>query len=164
MLRNHRLFTLVAVLLAAMSTSAAAQQCWHGGGMQQAWQGTARQQAQGGTPYCHLQIDLTGKTSLEGLVESVSMAPGQGMPSFVIKNGDQKATIIASPCRALADANFEVRVGDRMSVLAFPSLQVKDTYVAADLKNLTTGKSLLLRDDNGMPVGGIGPRHGRRPL
>ncbi len=160
MLSKPTIITLAVILLSVISNNAPAQQCWHQAGMHHAWQGNTQQQAQGVMPHCQLQLDLAGKTSLDGIAESVSMAPGQGMPSFVIRIGDQKATVIASPYWALANANFEIRVGDKMSVLAFPSLQFKDTYVAAELKNLATGKSLILRDEYGMPVGGFGPRRG----
>ena len=163
MSRKSTIVALVVILLAAMSVSAIAQQYGHRCWMQHSPQGTGQHPAQGVMPSCHMQLDLAGKTSVEGTVESVSMAPGQGMPSFVIITGDQKATIIASPYWILANANFEIRVGDKMSVLAFPSLQNKDTYVAADLKNLTTGKYLLLRNEDGMPAGGFGPRHGLGP-
>ncbi len=160
MLRKPTIIILAVILLSVISNNAPAQQCWHQGGMHHGWQSSTAQQAQGMVPYCHLQLDIAGKTSLDGTVESVSVAPGQGMPSFVITTGDQKATVIASPYWTLVNANFEIRVGDKMSVLAFPSLQVKDTFVAAELKNLTTGKSLILRDEYGMPMGGFGPRHG----
>jgi hypothetical protein len=72
----------------------------------------------------------------------------------------KKATVIVSPYWALANAGIEIRVGDQLSVLAFPSLQEKDTFVAADVKNLTSGKSVVLRDENGMPTPAGGSRHG----
>ncbi len=100
-------------------------------------------------------IDLANKVSLEGTVESVNMGPGQGFPSFILVLSDgKKATILSSPYRALMNANYSIRANDRMSVLAYPSLQVNDTYVAAELKNLTTGTVLTLRDENGLPVVG----------
>ncbi|HYK88473.1 MAG TPA: hypothetical protein VE398_06865 [Acidobacteriota bacterium] len=163
MSRKSMIVTLSAILLGAMSVGAAAQQYGPQGPMHHAAQGTMPHSGQGVAPQCHMQLDLAAKTALEGTVESVSMAAGQGMPSFTIQAGDKKAIIVASPYWALTKANFDIKVGDRMSILAFPSLQFSDTYVAADLKNLTTGKTLLLRDDNGIPVNGIGPRHGAGP-
>ncbi len=161
MLRNSIIVTLAVIMLGALSVSAIAQQFGHCGMMQHRGQGMMAYQAQGVSPQCRMQLDLAGKTALDGTVESVSMGPGQGMPSFVIQTVDnKKATIIASPYWTLVNAQFEISVGNRISVLAFPSLSFQGTYVAAELKNLTTGKSLALRDDNGIPVGGIGPRHG----
>jgi hypothetical protein len=160
MLRKSWSIGLVVILFGALLTGAIAQQ-HQPQGMPQHWtQGTVPHPAQGmGTPQCHIQLDLARKTSLEGFVESVNLERGMGTPSFVIPASGKKVTIIVSPYWALANALFEIRVGDNMSVLAFPSLQYENTYVAAELKNLTTGKVLTLRDDYGMPAGGIGPRH-----
>jgi hypothetical protein len=123
--------------------------------------GTAQNPTQGTVGgLCHLQLDLAGKMSLDGSVESVSIEPGNGMPSFVMTVGGKKTTVIVSPYWALANAGVEIKVGDQLSLLAFPALQEKDTFVAAEVKNLTSGKSVILRDDNGVPTAGRGPRHG----
>ncbi len=156
---KSRIGSLALILLLTLSTGVMAQQYMHQGGMR----GTMPHPGQGMAAQCPLQVDLANKTALEGTVESVNMAPGQGMPTFVLQVGDKKATIVASPYRILANALFEIRVGDRMNVLAFPSTQTQDTFLAAELKNLTTGKTLLLRDDNGLPAGGVGPRHAAGP-
>ncbi len=101
-------------------------------------------------------LDLSGKTAFEGVVDGVSMEPGAGTPSFTMLADGKKVTIVTSPYRALLDAGYKISVGDRMNVLAYPFVQLKDTYAAAELKNLTTGVPLTLRDENGVPT----MRHG----
>ncbi len=99
-------------------------------------------------------FDLANKATIEGTVESVHMGPGQGFPTFTLVQADgKKSTIVASPYRALADAEFKIAIGDRMSVVAFPSLQYEGTFLATELKNLTNNTVLKLRDESGVPVG-----------
>ncbi len=102
---------------------------------------------------CQAQLDLANKTSLEGTVQSVSMGLNQGFPHFTMALKDGKTvTIVASPFRTLLDSKFKIAIDDRMSVLAFPSLMHEGAYVAAELKNLTNGTILTLRDAQGLPV------------
>jgi hypothetical protein len=125
--------------------------------------GRAWAAGQGGPPCgrAGAQVNLAAKTSLEGSVADVNMGYGQGFPSFTLRTGEGDVTIVASPYRVLADAGFAVNAGDKMSVLAFPSNRYEGAYVAAELKNLTTGKVLVLRDDQGFPVGVPGQGGGR---
>jgi len=107
----------------------------------------------------HPNMDPANRVLLEGIVEGVNIGRGQGFPSFTLAQSDgRKATVVASPLWVLLDANFKIALGDNMSVLAYPPLQYKDTYVAAELKNLTNGAIIILRDSNGVPVGGRGGR------
>ncbi len=104
---------------------------------------------------CQTNFDPASAVSLEGIVESVNMGPGQGLPTFTLNRSDNtKAIIIASPFRVLLSANYKIALGDHMQVLAFPSLNYENTYVAAELKNLTNGTILTLRDATGTPVAG----------
>jgi len=97
--------------------------------------------------------------SLQGVVEATDMGIGQRFPSFTLMGADgSKVTIMSGPYRILLENHFEINVGDRMSVRAFPSLQFKDTYVAVELKNLTTGEAVALRDEQGLPLRGPGCR------
>jgi hypothetical protein len=105
------------------------------------------------------EMDLAAKTSLEGTVESVHMGPGQGFPNVVLLlNGGGKATVVVSPYRAYVAAGSPIAVNDRLSVLAFPSNVHENAYVAAEIKNLTNGKILQLRGDDGLPLAGMGGR------
>jgi hypothetical protein len=100
--------------------------------------------------------------SLEGAVQRVDMELGERFPSFTLTKADgTRVTIMAGPYRLLLEKDFEINVGDRMSVRAFPSLRFEGVYVAIELKNLTTGETITLRDDDGAPR--WGPGRGREP-
>jgi hypothetical protein len=127
--------------------------------------GRGRAAGQGG-PLCGgagPQMNLAAKTSFDGTVADVKMSNGQGFPTFTLDTAEGKVTIVASPYRLLADAGFVIKAGDKMSALAFPSIRYEGVYVASELKNLTTGKVLVLRDDQGFPLGvpGQGGHYGR---
>ncbi len=107
------------------------------------------------------RLNLAAATTVAGTVENVNLGRGTGFPTFTLKQKDgNEATIVASPYRLLLDAEYQITPGDQMSVLAFPSLQYEGTFVAAELTNQTTGKSLTLRSADGYPVGGRGGRGG----
>ncbi len=144
------LLTLGAAAIAvALSIAAVAQthQYGHGSGV--------------GGSAAHFNLDLATKTSIEGTVDGLHMGRGMGQPSFTLSKSDGKTvTIVASPYWAVLEANFKIALGDKMSVLAFPTQQYPDTYVATELKNLTNGTVLTLRDDTGAPIGGNGSNCG----
>jgi hypothetical protein len=104
---------------------------------------------QGDCPYNASKLDLAAKTVLNGNVLAVNMAQGQGTPSFTMNAGGQPVTIIASPYHLMFEAGFTISVNDNMSVTAYPVAGANGTYAAAVLNNLTTGKSIRLRDDSG---------------
>jgi hypothetical protein len=110
------------------------------------------------------QLDLAAKTSLEGTVESVNMGRGQGFPNVVLllKTGG-RATVVISPYRAYSAAEPPIALNDELSVLAWPSKVHENTFVAGEVKNLTNGKLLQLRGDDGLPLAATGGRgFGRR--
>ncbi len=152
MLRNSMTVGIAVLLFGALLTGAMAQQVRHQGVMQHAGQGMAGAQ-------CHMQLDLSSKNELRGVVQSVSIEAGKGMPSFVMLWGGKSITVVVSPYRALTNAGLEIRPGDTVLVVAFRSQQAADTYVAAALTNETSGKQVVLRDENGIPAAGWGPRH-----
>ena len=107
-------------------------------------------------------LDLKAKQTLTGTVQEVNMSAGQGMPYFTLLVGGNTVTVIASPFQALQQAGFKVSAGDSLSVVAFPSLAHQGAYVAAEILNLSTGQSVKLRGDDGIPlgVGANGPMKG----
>jgi hypothetical protein len=109
-------------------------------------------------------LDLKAKTTFEGTVQDVTMAAGQGFPNFTLQVGNNALTIVTGPYWALQQADFKISKGDHLSVVAYPSLQHENAFVAAAIENLTTQKSIKLRDDNGIPLGmrGRGPMRGIR--
>ncbi len=148
MTRKVSIIGLMTLLIAAGYVGVMAQ----GRGSYQGMQGMHRC-AGTGQP----QFDFANKASLEGAVQSVNMGLHQGFPNFtILLDNGKTVTIITSPFRALLDAKYKIALNDRMSVMAYPSLAQTGTYLAAELKNLTNGTVLTLRDDQGMPVGGAG--------
>jgi hypothetical protein len=109
-------------------------------------------------------LDLEAKKTLTGSVQSVEMGPGQGMPGFTLLVDGKPVTIVAGPFWVLQQADFKISAGDNLSVVAYPSLMHEGGYVAAEILNLGTQKSIKLRDDKGIPLGmrGNGPMHGIR--
>lgn len=101
-------------------------------------------------PYNSANIDLKTRTVLAGVVESVSMAPGQGFPTFVLLVGGKRTTIVVSPYRSLLLANFQISVGHNMVVEAYPLVGTEGSYLAAVLHNQSTRQSLTLRNENSL--------------
>jgi hypothetical protein len=136
-----------------------------GGGMMRGMGGAGRgmMNSMGACADC-ANLDLKAKTTLEGTVQTVNMAAGQGFPNFTLQVGSNTFTLMAGPFWALQQADFKISQGDRLSVEAYPSLQHQNTWVAATIQNLTTQKSIRLRDENGQPLGmrGRGPMNGIR--
>jgi hypothetical protein len=136
-----------------------------GGGMMRGMGGAGRgmMNSMGACADC-ANLDLKAKTTLEGTVQTVNMAAGQGFPNFTLQVGSNTFTLMAGPFWALQQADFKISQGDRLSVEAYPSLQHQNTWVAATIQNLTTQKSIRLRDENGQPLDmrGRGPMNGLR--
>ena len=98
-------------------------------------------------------VDLKAATTLDGTVTSVNMAPGQGIPTFTLQVGGKNLIVTACPYQALVQADFRISVNDHMSVVAYPFTDTEGSYLAGELNNLTTQKTLKLRDDSGLPLG-----------
>ncbi len=97
-------------------------------------------------------LDLTKQATFVGTVVGLHMGRGMGFPSFGLRLNDNKVvTIVAGPYRVLLAANYKIAEGDVMSVLAYPSTNSTDTYIAAQLTN--SSGSINLRDANGVPAG-----------
>jgi len=107
--------------------------------------GAAATRDMGDCPYALSNYDLSARSVLEGTVESVDMAAGQGSPTFTLLTGGKKVSVLACPYRLFLLADFRISVGDRLSVAAYLSTNVEASYLAAEINNLTTQKSLKLR-------------------
>ncbi len=115
----------------------------------------------GTVPHNPANVDLKSKKVLQGLVAAVNMTSGQGHPTFTLQTASGDVTVAACPYPALLQAGLSISVGDQMSVAAYPFTDTPGTYLAAEINNLTTKKSLKLRDDNGLPLNT--PGSGRGP-
>ncbi len=109
-------------------------------------------------------VNAASKVALLGYVDAVNLTRGTGMPSITLLQSDgKKATVIVSPFWAIANAGFEIQPGQNLSITAFPAVQLQNTYLAAEIQNLTTGKVLTLRNDAVFPNDGRGG-HGMRGM
>jgi len=145
------MLVLGSVALLAVFSLAADQTLQSGGGMMR---------GMGGMGGCN--FDFSQTVTLVGTVKSVAMARGQGFPHFVLAlEGGGEVTVVTAPFWAVLNANYTIGIGDKMSVVAFPSAQ-KDVFGAAVLDNGTSGESLTLRDaSSGVPVANAGQGNGR---
>lgn len=99
-----------------------------------------------------LEIDQASLSTIKGTVESVNSGVGEGYTSItVVKSGGKRFTILTGPYRFMLENSFEIRAGHRVKVRAYKSTQLETIYVAAMVKNQTTGKKLSLLDDSGRP-------------
>lgn len=94
-------------------------------------------------------LDMTKVQIVEGTVAAVHIGYGLQYPSIQI---GQTAIKIA-PVWFLLENDFEIKVGDSLKVTAAPSLDPKDSYLAAlSMTNLASNATLALRDPNGLPL------------
>lgn len=101
-------------------------------------------------------LDMTKAQSIDGAVSAVNVAFGAQYPSIQIG----QTTLKLAPVWFLLENDFEIKAGDKLTVTAAPSLQSNDPYFSAiKLVNTGTGASVMLRDQNGVPLwtqGGAG--------
>jgi hypothetical protein len=89
---------------------------------------------------------------LKGVVDSVSIAQGSGPGILILRtNEGVKHSIRLGPVRFLLHQGFNLTVGDKLEVEA---AQVHDpaVIVAVVVKNLTSQKTIQLRDDKLRPL------------
>ena len=92
-------------------------------------------------------LDMTKVQTIEGAVTAVNVAYGAQYPSIQIGS----TTVKIAPVWFLLENDFEVKVGDKLSVQAAPSLQARDPYLSA-IKLANGSANLTLRDANGIPL------------
>ncbi|MBP7867520.1 MAG: hypothetical protein KA419_16430 [Acidobacteria bacterium] len=107
-----------------------------------------------------VNIDPASLATYVGTVAAIHFAAGQGTPSLSLGLGEGALIEVRTGPYWLFDVNaFTLTQGDALSVDAFmssdPAISV---YYAAVIRNLTTGKTLVLRDSAGVPqwTGGRG--------
>ncbi len=86
---------------------------------------------------------------IHGKIGEVRFAPGQRMPSIVVKSGNEDRTILLGPMRYLMAENFNPKVEDEVSVKAY---QTPNGLIAKSVQMIVGGRTLRLRDDAGRPV------------
>ena len=95
-------------------------------------------------------VDLSTVRTLTGSVTAVAMDYGLGHPGFTM-NSDQEGslTVNLGPYFYLVANNFALAVGDQVSAKV---ATCKTGLVAFEVTDLTSGKEITLRGDDGLPL------------
>ncbi|MGQ9634328.1 MAG: hypothetical protein ACUVXB_08775 [Bryobacteraceae bacterium] len=97
------------------------------------------------------------KVDLEGRIESVDILRGQGMPSLLVRTGEETTRVVLGSMRYLIERNFNPKVGGEVRVTGY---RVGDLVYAAAVTLRAENQTLQLRDEAGRPLW-VGGRFGR---
>jgi hypothetical protein len=106
---------------------------------QPAWAGQGAQQP---------SIDMSKQKTVDGTVTAVNISYGAQYPAITIGQTPVKV----APVWFMLDKDFEIAVGDKLSVLAAPSALASDPYLHAIEITKASGAKLALRDASGFPL------------
>jgi hypothetical protein len=102
-------------------------------------------------------INMALQSKVDGAITSVQLAYGAQYPSIVVN----KTQIKIAPVWFLLDNDFELTVGDVVSVLVAPSNNTSDSYLfAIRITKTASGADIVLRSELGIPLW-TGPADGR---
>ena len=111
-------------------------------------------------------VDLSTVRTVTGTVTVVAMDYGLGHPGFTM-NSDQEGSIVVNlgPYFYIVANNFSLAVGDQVSAKV---ANCSKGVVAFSVTDLTSGKTITLRGDDGLPLWtggnkGNGGQGGRNP-
>lgn len=97
------------------------------------------------------------KVELEGRIESVDILRGQGMPSLLVRTGEETTRVILGSMRYLMERNFNPKAGAEVRVTGY---RVGHLVYAAAVTLRGENQTLQLRDEAGRPLW-MGGRFGR---
>jgi hypothetical protein len=126
-------FSRVIITIAASLAMALAQGPGNGG-----------QANQNGTGICQSQLDMTQLTEIQGTVTAVNIGAGIQYPSIEVDG----QLIRLGPVWFLLEADFEIGIGQEVTVLAVPSA-VDPALHAVWIRNESTGVEIELRAATG---------------
>jgi hypothetical protein len=123
---------LTAALLAAVTTASFAQKGPQGPGSPK-----------------RSKLNMADVRTIPGVVTAVRIGYGTQYPSIIV----EQTAIKVAPLWFLLENEFEIQTGDRVTVLAAPSVLPNDSYLyAIEITNETGGGYIVLRDANGFPL------------
>jgi hypothetical protein len=94
-------------------------------------------------------LAMTKLQTVTGPVTAVSIGYGMQYPTITV--GQQQIKV--APVWYLLENNFEIKAGDKLVIVAAPSLLASDPYLyAIELTNSANGLKIVLRDANGLPL------------
>lgn len=98
--------------------------------------------------------------TVEGTVQKVQIAPGQGMPYLELQSGEDTIKVYLGPVRFLMEQDFNPKAGTVVSVKGY---KMNPDVVAISITIPSEKKTVKLRDEKGWPVwrGGMMGRRGR---
>ena len=93
--------------------------------------------------------DMTKARTVAGPVTAVDIGYGMQYPSITVN----QSLIKVAPVWFLVEQNFELKVGDQVSVVVAPSTVPGDSYLyAIEIINVVTKTRIVLRDAAGVPL------------
>jgi hypothetical protein len=105
------------------------------------------------------KIDLSTVRTVTGDVAAVAMDPGLGHPGFTLNSAQEGSlTVNLGPYFYLVANNFSLAVGDQVSAKV---ATCASGVVAFEVTDLTSGKQVVLRSADGLPLWTGGNKKGR---
>ncbi|HQT94206.1 MAG: hypothetical protein B7Z74_00075 [Deltaproteobacteria bacterium 21-66-5] len=99
------------------------------------------------------RVDTSKTFTVQGEVVSFRAAPGQAMPQLTVREASGNETaFVLGPFRYLQAQNFAAEAGDRAEVTGWVCASCAQGMVVGQVKNLTRGLTLVLRNADGTPV------------
>lgn len=107
--------------------------------------------------------DLNTVTTVKGKVVSVDAEQGRGPVTITIRQGTENIHAVAAPRWYWSDRGIAIKPNDEIEVSGAKA-QGKDGnmyIISKEITNLSTGRSVTLRTENGRPTWSGGGRGGR---
>ena len=99
------------------------------------------------------RIDTSKTVTVQGEVVSFQAGYGQGTPELVVREGNgNEATFVLGPFRYLEANGFVAQAGDRVEITGYACPNCENGVAVAQVKNLTRGLTLVLRNADGTPL------------
>ncbi len=152
-MKSGRFFSFIIVLICAVS--------FHRGSALAFW-GFGNDQGKSGLDF-EKGYDLNTVTTVKGKVISVDNGEGGGPVTITIQQGPGKIRAVAAPNWFWSDRGISIKPNDELEVSGAKA-QGKDGnmyIISKEITNLSTGKTVTLRTENGRPAWRGGGRTGR---
>jgi hypothetical protein len=99
------------------------------------------------------RVDTSKTVTVQGDVVSFQAGFGQGTPALVLREASgNETTFVLGPYRYLQSQGFTAQAGDRAEVFGYECPNCEQGVAVAQVKNLTRGLTLVLRNPDGTPV------------
>ena len=113
------------------------------------WHGGRGARGQGEAPIASLPI-----VEISGVVDSVHISPGQGMPYLEVKGGSETTRLYLGAMHYLIAENFNPKAGQQVTAKGY---RAEDGVIGITVTLTGEKKTLKLRDEHGRPLWRGGP-------